>query len=231
MRISVLQHVPFEGIGSMADEFAARGYCITTHHLYRNEPLPEQDEFDWLVVMGGPMNVDDTVQYPWLTAEKHLIATAISSGKRVLGICLGAQLIARALGAPVTPGRHREIGWHPIQGVPTRSIYGPLFASNPTVFHWHGDTFALPQGALPLAASDACEQQAFALGTRVLALQFHLETTTDSAQALLKHCGDELDGNRYVQSADAITGSAEQFAAIRVLMAHAIEIMANADIE
>lgn len=226
MRISVLQHVPFEGLGSMADEFSARDFVVTTHPLYRNEPVPTLDDFDWLVIMGGPMNVGDTTEYPWLIAEQQLIAAAVTNGKRVLGICLGAQLIASALGAAVTPGRHREIGWHPIQGLATDSVYSPLFATNPTVFHWHGDTFALPHGATHIARSAACPHQAFAIGRRVLALQFHLETTAESAQALLKHCGNELDGSHYVQPANVVAGNHEQFTAIRTLMAHALDIMA-----
>ncbi|WP_049721377.1 type 1 glutamine amidotransferase [Gilvimarinus polysaccharolyticus] len=228
MRISVLQHVPFEGLGSMADEFAARNYSVTNHHLYLNQPLPKLTDFDWLVIMGGPMSVADTVQHPWLVTEQQLIAAAVSAGKRVLGICLGAQLIASALGAAVTPGRHREIGWHPVQGLTSHSVYSQLFTDNPTVFHWHGDTFALPHGATHLAHSEACQHQAFAIGTRVLALQFHLETTAESAQALLEHCGHELDGSLYVQPAKTVAGTLAQFTQIRTLMARTLDIMAEA---
>ena len=227
MRISVLQHVPFEDIASMADEFNARRYQVTTHHLYRGDPLPATDDFDWLVVMGGPMSVGDTRDHPWIGPEQQLIANAIAGNKRVLGICLGAQLIASALGARVVPGQHREIGWHPLQGISSHSVYASLFSDNPTVFHWHGDTFTLPQGAVQLARSEACEQQAFAIGQRVLALQFHVETNPDSARAILANCSAELDGSRFVQPPETIAGTPEQFAAIHRLMGQMIEIMAD----
>ncbi|WP_041522845.1 type 1 glutamine amidotransferase [Gilvimarinus agarilyticus] len=229
MRISVLQHVPFEDTGSMAKEFSARRYQVTTHHLFRGDSLPTTDDFDWLVVMGGPMNVGDITEFPWLAPEQQLIAAAIAGNKRVLGICLGAQLIASALGARVVPGEHREIGWHPLQGISSNSVYAALFNDNPTVFHWHGDTFTLPQEAVQLARSEACEQQGFAIGRRVLALQFHLETTADSARALLTHCADELDGSRYVQTPEQLAGTEAQFATIHRLMRRAIDIMAAAD--
>lgn len=229
MRVHSVQHVPFEGLGSMADVFDRLGFSVNTSHVYAGEALPALDSFDWLVVMGGPMGVNDESDYPWLAAEKQLIKQATSAGKRVLGICLGAQLIAAALGAKVAKNTHREIGWFAVE--PTKAAantpWQAIFASNPEVFHWHGDTFTLPQDATHLASSEACQHQAFAIGTKVLGLQFHLETTETSAEALLKHCADELDGSQWVQDADTIRADLTRFMAINQLMARVIEVMAS----
>ena len=229
MRIHSLQHVPFEGLGSMAEAFQRRGYKITTSHLYAGDTLPAVEDFDWLVVMGGPMGVHDEERYPWLTAEKTLIRSAIDAGKRILGVCLGAQLMAHVLGAAVTRNPCREIGWFPIHATEgaRASPWGGVFADQPLVFHWHGDTVATPPGAVNLASSGACRHQAFALGTRVLGLQFHLETTEESAEALLTHCADELDGSEWVQDAEAIRADPNRYPAINRLMERVIDVMAS----
>lgn len=227
MRILSLQHVPFEGLGSMVDVFDRLGFSVTSCHLYAGDALPALDSFDWLVVMGGPMGVNDEGDYPWLAAEKQLIKEAITTGKRVLGVCLGAQLVAKVLGARVAPNSHREIGWFPIQ--PTSAAadtpWGEVFASKPLVFHWHGDTFSHPPEAIHLATSEACQHQAFAIGTQVLGLQFHLETTETSAEALLEHCADELDGSQWVQSAEDIRADPTRYVAINQLMERVIAVM------
>ena len=114
MRIHHLQHVPFEGLGCMKPYFINKGHQLSSTHLYLNEPLPQLHDFDWLIVMGGPMGVSDELHYPWMSKEKSLIKSSIESGKIVLGICLGAQFIADALGSKVYKNSHREIGWFPI---------------------------------------------------------------------------------------------------------------------
>jgi GMP synthase-like glutamine amidotransferase len=154
---------------------------------------------DLLIAMGGPMSVNDETELPWLRAEKRLIRDAIDARVPVLGVCLGAQMIASALGARVHRNPVKEIGWFPIQAVP-----GPpeafRFPEECTVFHWHGETFERPHGAVHLARSRACENQGFQLGTHVIGLQFHLETTYDDATALLENCRSELVPGPYVQS-------------------------------
>lgn len=197
MLIQILQHVPFEGPGSLLDHFHAAGDSVTFTDLYSGEPLPSIEAFDWLVVMGGPMGVNDEAEFPWLVSEKALIREAINSGKIVLGICLGSQLIASALGAAVTKNAHKEIGWFPIRCTSEASTFG--FPRELTVFHWHGDTFALPAGAVALASSEGCANQGFAIGNRVLALQFHPEVTPAALAGMAQHCRAELVPGRFVQ--------------------------------
>lgn len=228
MRIHILQHVPFEGLGSISSWAAEKGYAVRTCELFRNEPLPDPKQFDWLMVLGGPMGVYDEAQYPWLVDEKRLIESAIRAEKTVLGICLGAQLIATALGKKVTRNPQREIGWFPLKL--TQPAHQPwIFDSLPnelTAFHWHGDTFEIPDGAIHLANSAACANQAYLYDKHVLGLQFHLETTPMAAQALVTHCADELTAGEYIQSPAEILASAEKFEHINATMRIVLERMA-----
>jgi GMP synthase-like glutamine amidotransferase len=212
-RVHWLQHVPFEGLGAIGPWLAERGARVTATRCHAAEDLPALDDFDWLIVMGGPMSVHDRDRYPWLAAEQRLVADAIAAGRTVLGICLGAQLIAQALGARVFRAPERETGWFPIEPVapPTGHPFADLFSRPDDVFHWHGETFDLPAGAVPLARSAACAHQAFALGSRVLALQFHLEMTPGGARALIEHCPDDLAPGPCVQPAAAILSDESRF--------------------
>ena len=208
MRIHCLQHVPFEGPAAIADWAATRGHRLTLTKLYAGEELPGVEEFDWLIVMGGPMNIYQDAQYPWLAGEKALIGQAVAAGRTLLGVCLGAQLLADRLGSRVFRGEHREIGWWPLH-LAEAGRRSSLFAGLPEpleAFHWHGDTFESPPGAVCLAASAACANQAFLYDERVLGLQFHFEVTPASVRLLVKHCGDEIVPGRYVQSAEQLLG-------------------------
>ena len=226
MNIHYLQHVPFEGLGSMEALLKNRGHQLTRTRLYLEEAFPQPNEIDWLIVMGGPMGVHDGDQYPWLTREKAFISEVIHQGKPVLGICLGAQLIAAVLGAQVTRNSAREIGWFDIERDPliANSIFAKAFPQQLKVFHWHGETFAIPAGAIPLASSAACKNQGFIYDERVLALQFHLETTLATAQKLIDHCADELDDSTYVQSASTMLENPERFGRINQVMAAVLDI-------
>lgn len=156
--------------------------------------------------MGGPMGVYEEEQYPWLTTEKKLIREAIAAGKPVLGICLGAQLIAAALGAKVYPNKEKEIGWYPVQ-------FHPDLAPSPTtVFHWHGDTFDLPENAEHLAETPVCKNQAYRVGDRVYGLQFHFEITLAAMENMLSHLEGELQPATYVQTAAEIRAGAHHAA-------------------
>ncbi len=220
IRLHSLQHVPFEGLGSIETWARQRGAEVGVSRLHAGEALPGADEIDWLVVMGGPMSVHDEARYPWLAPEKRCIAAAIGAGKTVVGVCLGAQLIAEVLGARVRRNEHREIGWFPVRKVSEAQELGVAAAFPPEIeaFHWHGDTFGLPAGAIHLARSDACEHQAFVYQERVLALQFHLETTRAAAAALIENCGDELTPGPFVQTAAQMFARDDRFAAINEAM-------------
>ena len=222
-----LQHVPFEGLGAIGPWLAQCGARVTTTRCHAGEDLPALDDFDWLIVMGGPMSVHDQDRYPWLAAEQRLIADAIAAGKTVLGICLGAQLIARSLGARVYRAREPEIGWFPIEPVPTPSGHSlaDLFAVPHDVFHWHGETFDLPAGAVPLARSAACAHQAFAVGERVLALQFHLEMTPDGARALIDHCPGDLAAGPWVQPPSAMLADEGRFQRTHAVMRRLLDAL------
>ena len=144
--------------------------------------------------MGGPMGVYDESVYPWLAEEKAFIKQIIAQNKPVLGICLGAQLIAEVLGAHVRKNDQREIGFFPLTGD------GKIFPAEFMAFHWHGDTFGIPDGAVHLASSAACKNQAFIYRDKVLALQFHLETTDESLLSLYEHCQNEITGGPFIQT-------------------------------
>ncbi len=211
MKVHWFQHVPFEGLGAIEGWLLARGHKLSCTRFYAGEAPPvDSDGFDWLIVMGGPMNVYQDDAHPWLPSEKHLIHEAINAGKRVLGICLGAQLIADVLGGKVYQNDEREIGWFPVRAV-SAGVTSPFaFPRETPVFHWHGDTFALPPGSVWLAESDGCAHQAFVVGTHVLGLQFHLEMTAAGVSGIAQGCADELTPGRFIQPADMIISQAKQ---------------------
>jgi len=193
MRIACLKHVPFEGPGNIARWAAEKGYPLTITNLFENQPVPQIDEFDLLVVMGGPMSVHDETEHPWLKPEKRLIRECIENGKFVLGVCLGSQLIAEVLGSSVYRNRVREIGWFPIR-VRKEAAASRFHASLPSemyALHWHGETYDLPPGCVHLAESVACAVQAFE-HPLALGLQFHLEVTGEGLDGLIRNCGNEI---------------------------------------
>ena len=228
MRAHVLQHVPFEGLGSIEPWLSARNALVTWTRFFEDPSLPETTDIDLLIALGGPMSVNDEDLLPWLRAEKSFIACAIASGRPVLGICLGAQLIASALGARVYTGPHKEIGWHPVSGA-CAEPGSFAFPGEFLAFHWHGETFDLPPGAVCLASSEACRHQAFRFGRNVLGLQFHLETAPASADAIITRCRDELQaGGAYVQAEDTLRDAPPQtYAAVNAQMSAVLEALVS----
>ncbi len=220
MKLHYLQHVPFEGLGHIAEWARFRKIEVSGTKLFAEEAPPSPDKLDWLVVMGGPMGIYDHEQHPWLVEEKTFIKECIDSGKTVVGICLGAQLIADVLGARVYPGEHKEIGWFPVR----RADGAPQwFPEEILAFHWHGDTFDLPLGAVRLAYSDACHNQGFLCKDRVVGLQFHLESTHQSIEDLIENCSDELVEAPYIQSALRIRSSYSEINPINVVLSELLD--------
>jgi GMP synthase-like glutamine amidotransferase len=187
--VHVLQHVAMEGPARVADIARELGHRVVIHDLASGAPVPGTlPAGDLLVVMGGPMGVGDIgdARWPFLGAEADLLRRLLREGRPVLGICLGSQLMAHALGARVypchvgdPPARHREVGWGAVTFVETPEAEPVLAGLDPSevVLHWHGDTFDLPAGATRLASTLACENQMFRYGDRAFALQFHVEVT------------------------------------------------------
>jgi GMP synthase-like glutamine amidotransferase len=181
-----LQHVSYEGPGLIAEAASRRGLELRLCHPYRGEPLPSPEELDGLVVMGGPMGVHDTVEHPHLAREVELIAAIVHAGRPVLGVCLGAQLLAHALGARVYRGEQGEIGVGTVSltgGGREDPVLGSTGAATLPVVHWHEDTFELPADASLLASSELFPNQAFRVGERAYGLQFHVEVEQELAQA------------------------------------------------
>ena len=228
LRLHVFQHVPFEGLGSLEPFFAARDASIVYTRFFDGGKPPPPAAFDMLVVLGGPMGVYDEDKHPWLKEEKAALRAALAAGKPVLGLCLGAQLLSEVLGGAVTKNAHREIGWWPVEKLPgtagdaRSTLAASCFPDRFTTFHWHGDTFSIPPGAVSLFRSAGCAHQGFAWGanpggTTAVGLQFHPEITpaaitTWIAESLAEGGGDLRPGP-YVQAPAAMAGRPEDFAA------------------
>jgi GMP synthase (glutamine-hydrolysing) len=199
--VLALLHVPHEGIGTIGDALGRVEIPVDVVELFREQPREFHPSLhDGLIVMGGPMNVDETDRYPYLADEVRWIRQAIEADRPVLGVCLGSQLLAKALGARVYPNPVKEIGWYDVEL--TDAAKGDQLLAEcsrtETVFLWHGDTFDLPAGAVQLARSQQCENQAFRFGPAAYGLQFHLEVTPEIISSWLGepgNCGelDELD--------------------------------------
>ncbi len=208
MRIQVIQHVPFEGPALIGEWAAECGHSLEVTHAITEE-YPDPADIDFLVVMGGPMDADDNEASPWLVPEKRFIAETIAAGRLVLGVCLGAQIVAEVLGGRVRRGAEKEIGWYPV-AITDTGAGEPLFERWPdqvVVGHWHGDTFELPLGTDPVLYSEVTRNQAFVFDNRVVGLQFHLEWDAGAVVSLIEACSDDLE-----EGGDHVVG-AEEFAA------------------
>lgn len=230
MKLHYIQHVPYESAGNIEAWAKAHGLSVSKTVLYYDEAFPGFDEFDWLVVMGGPMNVYEEGDYPFLKREKAFIKDAIAKNKKVLGVCLGAQLLSDALGGKVTKNDSKEIGWFKVKLAPEAKL-STVFRNLPqefTAFHWHGDTFSIPPGAKRMASSNATENQAFEYdGGRVIGLQFHLESTDDGINRLAKNCGGDLVPGKYVQKKDDFLHKDQQLKEIYGILATFLDAMAK----
>lgn len=229
MKIAAFKHFSFDDESAIAAWARREG-----HELMVFEPpsgidqFPRADALDMLIVLGGPMSVYQEAEHPWLKAEKSFLRECVAEGKAVLGICLGAQMLAEVLGGRVYRNAHKEIGWHAVKRTAARH---PLFDHMPDEFvscQWHGDAFTLPEGAVRLAGSEACPNQAFAFGDTVIGLQFHLETTPDCIGTMLDVWSGELTEGPYIQSARTIAAQTERSEASHAMLHGVLDRLALA---
>lgn len=197
----VLQHIECEDLGTIGPAMSGRGIGAEYVRLFDGEPVPQDIErYSGVIILGGPMNVYEEDEFPFLKQEDVLIKKAIQKGSPLLGICLGGQLIAKATGATVTKGAKKEIGWYKLnltQGGKEDKAFGK-FPEELTVFQWHGDTFGIPQDAVHLAGSELFPNQAFRIGNNVYGLQFHLEVTEKTINSWITEYQDELSILDYI---------------------------------
>jgi len=225
MKFHYLQHAEGEDIGNMREWFEARGWQISSTQLHTGESLPAADSFDWLGIMGGPMSAYDESIYPWLVEEKRFIRAAVATGKVVVGICLGSQLLADVLGARVYRAPHQEIGWFEIRKC-QHPPYNPAswLPEHGQFLCWHGDTFELPAGAALLASSACTPNQGFLWGDNVVALQFHLEAMSGTPEAFADAESSGVPGvGPFVQEWIHVTGDERLYSESRVVMHHLLD--------
>ena len=195
MRIHCFQHVAFENPGTILEWISNNNYSISYTKFYEADfQLPEMSTFDVLLVLGGFMNVNEEIKFPWLIAEKNFIKNTIDAGKKIVGICLGSQLISAVLGAKVYQGNEKEIGFFPVDfsQEALSSHFFNHFKNPYSLFHWHGLTFDLPMNAQLIASSSVYKNQSYIIDNQILAMQFHLEMNANTLQEMLFHDGDEL---------------------------------------
>lgn len=222
--ILCIQHVPFEGPAAIAVWAAGRGHTLRS--VLAPELFAEESPdaaFDALVLMGGPMSANDTDILPWLSNEIAFVRRALESNRKVVGVCLGAQIVARALGAAVSRNPVKEIGWFPVTAVAAHSLlpFGP--GEGHPIFHWHGETFSIPGGAVHLLRSDRCENQAFVWNDRALALQCHPEMTPAGISALVGESTSELRACGIPEDGRSLVGSEAEFLATNSLLKHLLD--------
>lgn len=204
MKIFCIKHIEFENPSMIKDWAEEKGHTFKIINPYLNDLYPILNDLDMLVIMGGPMNIYEYDKYPWLKEEKRFIKNAIDNNKKVLGICLGAQLIADVMEAKVVKGSYKEIGWFEIEKL-NNSYFFENFINTLKVFHWHGDTFYIPERTNHIFSSKACKNQAFEYEKRILALQFHIEMKLEDIERICVNCKNELnEKGDYIQSYDEI---------------------------
>lgn len=201
MHIHYFQHDHFEDLGYIGDWATAHNFTTSVTRFDISAELPSHNEYDWLVVLGGKMGVNDSDQYPWINPEIEFIKEAIKLGKAILGICLGSQMVAKALGAKVYKNTEPEMGFFPVifsQNANKDNIF-KHFPEELNVMHMHSDIFELPEGAVSMAASEVTPCQAFRFGNNVFALQFHFEITESNAPVFIREVTPEIVPGRLVQ--------------------------------
>jgi len=214
MRAHCFQHVPFEDMAAITDWLTANKFEISYTRFYDSPKLPNVNDIDWLIIMGGPMSVNDNKKYPWLVIEKEFINECIVLNKTIIGVCLGSQLVASAIGCAVYPNTTKEIGWYPIKK--NEKVNTELFQNLPeelTVFHWHGETFDLPEEALLIASSEACKNQIYTIYPNVIGFQCHFEANAEWLQGLSDVNEPELAvPGKYIQTSEEMKAGLKLYA-------------------
>lgn len=219
MRIHILQHVAFEDAGVIEEIAGEASYSISYTRFFESIHYPDPKNFDLLIIMGGPMNIHEAEKYPWLVEEKAFLKSCLREKKKILGICLGSQLLADVLGAKVYRNQEKEIGWFPVRKHPDGNHeLMDLFPEQFPAFHWHGDTFDLPKGAVPLFTSEATSFQGFILNDLWTGLQFHWETLPRSIESLLQFAIEDLTPGNFVQSPEVMLREKNYFPEIKKFM-------------
>lgn len=229
LRIHYIQHVSFERPGYIETWAISNNHELSVTKLYENSEFPALSDFDWLIIMGGPMSVYDEKKSSWFKAEKEFIESTIKADKIIIGICLGAQILAEVLGAKVYQNRKKEMGWFPV----FMTEYGRNnkilndFPASLTVFHWHGDTFVLPEAAKNLFRSDICTNQAFIYNDKILGLQFHLEATPGTIEEMITNCRNELIPDNFVQTEAEIIRHSDLCQETNIYLSHILNFLAT----
>lgn len=211
LSVHVFMHVPFEGTGALGEWIDNKGFSVNYTKFYEDYTLPNLNDFELLIIMGGPMSVYEEALHPWLKDEKAFIRKAIDAGKKIIGICLGSQLLAEVFGARVYPNQVKEIGWLPIKKTEDAKKHPFLesFDDEITVFHWHGDTYDLPPSTTHLFYSDNCKHQAFIYDNRVIGLQFHFEVNEKSMDDMIVNGREEIIPCATIQSEEYIRANTD----------------------
>lgn len=206
MRLLFLQHDPLDGPGALLEWACTRGHSIATCLICEDQPIPPLESFDLLVSLGGPMGAYEEESHPWITLEKQYLRDAFAAGKKLVGLCLGCQLLADALGGKAYRHTLKEFGWQPIMLTEEgKRLFAPENGElSFLAFQWHGDTYSPPPEAVLLARNEACEQQAFVMNNQVLGLQFHLEWTEQMMREALAEPGVAPPPSPFVQSPEEI---------------------------
>lgn len=210
LRIHALQHSPVAQLGTIEKWAIDRGHKVTSTSLWIPDyKMPAVGDFDWLVVLGGPLKIDDPSACAWVVQERALVKDAINKGLVVIGISVGAQILASAIGARVKKSAHHEIGFFPITFTPAARDVFPFLPESSTVMHGHTDTFDIPISAIHLASSVACENQGFLMNNRLLGLQFHLEWDEDCMEKAMPALCETITSGPFVQSVPTILKGSE----------------------
>lgn len=229
MNIHFIQHVPYEGLGYIEEWINQKGHQLTSTKVFEKAEFPDINSVDFIIIMGGPMSTYEEDKYSWLKPEKAFIKKAIENDKIVLGVCLGSQLIANVLGARVYTNTEKEIGWFDVAFEESfSSIVIKYSAKKITTFHWHGDTFDIPEGATNHASSKACKHQLFTYGKKVMGIQFHPEVTPNVLRAISNADEWELKlTSKYIQSKEEITSAVQNIEGSNLLMENILDELSS----